>query len=263
MQLMKTLKDHYLVYDDACPMCNLYTNAFINTGMLDNKGRVKYEETAGESCIDRDRARNEIALVNRQSGEVIYGLKSLMTILSFRFGFLKPLFRSKLFFGFWNLVYKFISFNRKIIVPSSKDGCVPDFNLRYRIGWLIFCWIITALILSAFGERLPIPDSSASRELLICGGQIFFQGGVLRIITRKWNWDYLGNMMTISLAGALGLLLFMAFGIDSLVVNSLLFLFTAFFMMLEHIRRVSVLKLPAYLTATWVAYRFIILTFIL
>ncbi len=35
---MKTLHNHVIFYDADCPMCNLYTNAFVKTGMLDSNG---------------------------------------------------------------------------------------------------------------------------------------------------------------------------------------------------------------------------------
>jgi predicted DCC family thiol-disulfide oxidoreductase YuxK len=41
---MKTLKDHTLLYDATCPMCRLYTRAFVSSGMLDQEGRAPYQE---------------------------------------------------------------------------------------------------------------------------------------------------------------------------------------------------------------------------
>ena len=36
---METLRDHTIIYDDECPMCNIYTRAFVKHGLLDKKGR--------------------------------------------------------------------------------------------------------------------------------------------------------------------------------------------------------------------------------
>ncbi len=36
---MKTLRNHTLIYDKECPMCNLYSKGFIQSGMLDENGR--------------------------------------------------------------------------------------------------------------------------------------------------------------------------------------------------------------------------------
>ena len=56
-------------------MCNLYTKAFVSTGLLEKNGRAAYQETAIETCpmVDRQRAANEIALINQETGEVTYG----------------------------------------------------------------------------------------------------------------------------------------------------------------------------------------------
>lgn len=76
---MKTLKYHIILYDAECPMCKMYTKGFVNSGMLDNTGRAPYQEMPSMVCpyVDQQRAINEIALVNTQTGEVDYGIKSL------------------------------------------------------------------------------------------------------------------------------------------------------------------------------------------
>src|SRR5215212_2803052 len=116
---MKTLKNYTILYDEVCPMCNAYTNAFVKTGMLDKNGREPYQNM---SCtyntkIDKARAVNEIALINRETGEVEYGVKSLFLIIGNAFPYLKPLFRFQLFEWSMDKVYKFISYNRRVIMP--------------------------------------------------------------------------------------------------------------------------------------------------
>ena len=63
---MKTLKDHVILYDAECPMCKVYTHAFTTSGMLDKTGRAPYQQIPESACpvVDRQRAVNEIALVN-------------------------------------------------------------------------------------------------------------------------------------------------------------------------------------------------------
>ena len=60
---MKTLANHTLLYDEDCPMCNIYTAGFIKTKMLDSAGRkplIAINESE-EIYIDIERAKNEIA----------------------------------------------------------------------------------------------------------------------------------------------------------------------------------------------------------
>jgi predicted DCC family thiol-disulfide oxidoreductase YuxK len=96
---MKTLKDHTIYYDAVCPMCRTYTGAFVKTGMLDNQGRAAYQDMTTEEAgmICPERAVNEIALLNRKTGQVHYGIDSLLLIIGTSFPFLKPLFRWPLF----------------------------------------------------------------------------------------------------------------------------------------------------------------------
>jgi predicted DCC family thiol-disulfide oxidoreductase YuxK len=69
---MKTLQNHLILYDAECPMCNLYTKAFVSSGLLGQDGRAAYQDVDNSVCpmVDRQRAVNEIALVNQTTGEV-------------------------------------------------------------------------------------------------------------------------------------------------------------------------------------------------
>lgn len=270
---MKTLNNHTVIYDSECPMCDLYTGAFVKTKMLDRGGRLPYSDTEqGQfQTIDFDRARNEIALVNKENGEVVYGVESLTKIIGNRYPILQPLFRLRSFQWAIKKLYSFISYNRKVIIPSvanrSANACVPDFNLRYRIAFVTFTWIVTSFILNAYTHRLfpLIPRSSFYREFMICGGQIIFQGIVVSSINRNKLLEYLGNMMTISFAGAL--LLLPAIVLSKAVTLPVLF-FAIWFMMvvglmfLEHLRRVKILEINWVVSISWVAYRLLVLSYI-
>ena len=271
---MKTLKDHMVLFDAECPMCNIYTQAFVKTGMLDSNGRVAYQHVAENSCpaYDRQRAVNEIALVNLKSGEVTYGIQSLFKIIANAWPVFMPLFTFKPFVWLMTKVYAFISYNRRVIIPSSKIEADfayhPTFKRRYRVAYLLFTWFCTGFILTAYAHLLTglVPLGNAYREYIICGGQIIFQGLVICAFERKQAWTYLGNMMTISFAGSLLLLIPLA--INHWVnlgseTYTLCFMGVAGLMLLEHIRRTKLLNLGWILTITWVTYRIIILTLIL
>ncbi|MGL1885157.1 MAG: DUF393 domain-containing protein [Reichenbachiella sp.] len=269
---MKTLTNHTIIYDDECPMCNQYTQAFITTGMLDQEGRVAYSEAVNSPgiAIDWDRARNEIALWNKEDNSVLYGVASLTTILGQSLPIFKPLFASRVFVFLMRYLYAFISYNRKEIAPSrvfeGRNACTPDQNNTARWAYIIFAWLGTSFILVHYA-RLIIPWVDASNyysEFLICGGQLVFQGIIVMIVKKDRWMHYLGNVITISLAGAL--LLTPMFLLDHWVANSWVFL--GYFILIvaamffEHMRRVRILELPWYLTATWVLYRFLVLAII-
>ena len=272
---MKTLKDHTIFYDADCPMCCVYTKAFVDTQMLDEAGRAAYQEIPDnfKCTVNMQRAVNEIALVNRKTGQVEYGVRSLFIIIQNRFPMLKSLFNSQLFFWFADKAYKFVSYNRRVIVPSGNQRRASIFNEPYvhpgyRLLYLVITWLITASVLFTYSKNLQplLPASSFYREFLICGGQIFWQLAFIQAVNREKSWDYLGNLMTVSFAGGLALLLVHTFGnlagIDGAHFYLISFGLVVTLMFFEHIRRTRLLGLNWIMTAAWVAYRIILLFFI-
>ena len=244
---MITLKNHLILYDADCPMCKVYTRAFTATGMLDENGREAYQ-TANCPTVDTTRAMNEIALVDQTTGEVTYGIDSMFKVIGTSFPLFQPLFRNKPFAWLMRRVYSFISYNRRVIMPSEIPG--PTFNLRYRVLYLIVTWLVVGGILTWRAPGL-IPGGGPWREYLICAGQIAFQGAVLGLYRPDKFWDYLGNMMTISLAGALLLIIPLP--------AKPCFIAVVFCMFLEHVRRTKLLGLGYLPTITWILYRLIVL----
>lgn len=265
---MKTLKNHVILFDNECPMCYAYTKAFVKTGLLAKDGREAYQEMPQDICplVDRQRAANEIALVNTENGEVTYGIQSLFKVIAHAMPFFKPLFMSRPFIYLMQKFYAFISYNRKVIIPAAiKENTIqPTFKIRYRIAYLLFTWLITAYILTGYAHLLTdfVPLGSKYREYLICGGQLFFQSAIIVFYRKEKLWDYLGNMMTISFAGSLLLLpvLVLAKHLHIQPVFFILyFLMVAGLMFLEHIRRSKLLKLGWLMSISWALYRLIVL----
>lgn len=267
---MNTLKDHTLIYDDECPMCNIYTRAFIKTGMLDKEGRQPYSEAASRVNFDKRKACNQIALINRKDNSVVYGIDSLFNVIANSFPIFRPLFQWSVFRAACAKLYSFISYNRKVVAPGSKENtCIPDFSFKYRGAYIIIAWIITSIVLASYAKMLAplVPQSGLGREFLICGGQVIFQTVtfiLLGIKDRKTVLNYLGHLMTISLGGAL---LLSPMLIVSDFVTPLFslgfFIIIAGLMLIEHVRRVKLLQLPWLLSMSWVLYRLMILGFIL
>ena len=271
---MRTLKKHLILFDAECPICNAYTKVLVNKNLLNEEGRSSYQELKPEACpmLNRQRAANEIALVNKETGEVTYGIESLLKIYSVRIPILKQLLLFRPFVHLMSKAYAFIAFNRRVIIPAptlnNAFQIQPTFRLDYRIAYLVITWGITAFILSHYANLLDglLPQGKPYREYLICGGQIFFQGSIINFLNREKKWDYLGNMMTISFGGALlllpGLILSALVNINPIVYCAW-FIVVAGLMLLEHIRRSKILAVGGIPTLTWVLYRLIVLLFIL
>ena len=147
---METLKKHLILFDAECPMCRMYTRAFVSGGLLEKEGRAAYQDLDADACpmLDRQRAVNEIALVNLETGEVSYGIQSLFKVCAVAIPFLKRLFLFGPFILIMSKVYAFISYNRRVIVPPDESAGLfsfqPAFRLNYRIAYLVFTWLITS-----------------------------------------------------------------------------------------------------------------------
>jgi len=271
---MKTLNNHMILFDAECPMCSVYTKAFIKTGMLDGGGRAAYQTMPQNACpvYDRQRAVNEIALINLKNGEVTYGIKSLFKILGNAWPVFTPLFAFKPFIWLMSKVYAFISYNRRVIIPPVHENAdfayKPSFKLHYRIAYLLFTWFCTGFILTRYAHLLVgmIPPGNAYREYLICGGQIIFQAVIICTCAKNKLWAYLGNMMTISFAGSLLLLIPLTVNHwfhPGALMYTLFFIGVAGLMFLEHVRRTKLLQLGWVMTISWVTYRIVLLILIL
>ena len=151
---------------------------------------------------------------------------------------------------------------------SADPALEPSFNARYRLAFIIFSLLTTAFILNNYSSNLSfLPSTTMARELTICGGQIIWQLSLVLVLNRSKAWDYIGNLMTISLAGALALSLIQLLPswseyTDNMIFGGL-FMLVVGLMFLEHIRRTSILGLSWIMTASWVMYRLIILLIII
>lgn len=258
---MKTLTNHTLIYDNECPMCNIYSKGFIKSGMLDENGREAFTELTLETknLIDFKRAKNEIALVNYKNKNVIYGLDSLLLIIGNSFPLLEKIARIRPLYWFFKKLYSFVSYNRKQIIPSVKDNseeaCVPDFNLKYRLAYIASVVIFSSYVLSVFSAKLSLNlNQNFVREFAICLSQIAWQTVFLRKYLNEKIWDYLGNMMTVSLIGTLLLLPTLFLNLNP-ISSIIYFGIVVCIMFLEHLRRCKVLNLNFLPTISWMIFR--------
>jgi hypothetical protein len=271
---MKTLENHTLLYDEDCPLCQVYTSGFIKTGMLDQNGRQAYSKISNEdqSFIDISRASNEIALVDTKNKTVIYGIDSLLKVIGYRFPSIEKIGTFKPVNIFLRKLYSFISYNRKVIIPSEENKsdrlqCLPSFNIKYRLLYILFSATVTMFTLFYFSKNIStLPQGSLVREGFITIGQLVFQGLLIYKLDKKTIINYFGNLMTISLMGSLMLLPLLIIN-WMFQISETIFLIgfgiTVLIMFIEHFRRIKLLKLPSFLSYTWVVYRVLILLTIL
>lgn len=266
---MKMLKKHTLIYDNECPMCRIYSKGFTKFGMLDADGREAFTEISvrNKNLVDSNRAKNDIALVNHENGKVTYGLDSLLLIIGNSFPLLKKIAEVQPLYGFFKMLYSFVSYNRKQTIPSKNDdtekSCIPDFNLKYRLAYIAFVALFSGYVLSLYSAKLDIQlTPNFFRELAVCLGQILWQTLFLKRYLKDKLWDYLGNMMTVSLIGTFLLIpaLFISF---TPTIYLVYFGMIVIIMFLEHLRRCKILKLNYFPTISWILFRLTALAIII
>ncbi|MEP6806866.1 MAG: hypothetical protein ABI892_20225, partial [Flavobacterium sp.] len=244
------------------------------SGMLDKNGRKSYCQLSEEeqNFVDLKRAPNEIALIDNKTKTVIYGVDSLLKVVGFSFPLIEKLGTTKPVHLILRKLYSFVSYNRKVIIPGeikeeNKLQCTPDFNYKYRFIFIGFALTITTFVLFGYSNLIPaLPKSSFLREAALAFGQIIFQSLFLLKLDKKTIMNYAGNLMTVSLMGSLILIPILLLNQFINIPQTLVlgwFAITVLIMFKEHFRRIKLLKLPFYLSYTWVLYRILALLFIL
>jgi predicted DCC family thiol-disulfide oxidoreductase YuxK len=273
---MKTLSNHTLVYDKDCPLCDWYTSIFLKYNLLDSEGRKDFGQVIEDNQFEFDvaKAKNKIALVNRENGVVTYGIDSMLKVLGHRFLSVRVLGRFAPIYWFLTQLYNFITYNRKIVIASDCNklgSCVPSRNVFWRVFFIIFCGIMTTLIVdSYFFSRLNeyYIGTRIITDALIFIAQLAFQYIMCLIIKENNIYDYLGQVAFVSFLGALlllgfsiGLSIFSWVGFEIQFLEVLCYGVVAAFMFFEHKRRVNVAGHNALLSWTWVLFRLLVYPF--
>lgn len=244
---MKTLENQTLLYDDDCPLCRVYTSGFIKAGMLDENGKKPYCQLSDEeqNFINVKRASNEIALVDNENKTVIYGIDSLLKVIGFSFPWMEKVGNVKAIKFFLKKLYSFISYNRKVIIPSKikkeiKLQCVPDFNFKYRILYILFAIITSSFLLNKFNT-----DFIFSKILLFVTSLLLIQSILLFKFSKEIKLCYLGNFATGILFGSL--LLLPIITIKSFlnlpeIINQIYFYVLFSITIVEIVRRIQIIK---------------------
>ncbi len=139
----------------------------------------------------------------------------------------------------------------------------------FKITAILFCIAVTAATLSIYAQliqHLIKIKYNWQFELCMVTGMLLFQYPF--IFKKSWQLklNYYFNMLIVSLIGSIllfPLLILNYYQHYSDVFNLVYFFAVILFMFFNHKKRVAKLKLPVFISYTWVLYRFIILIFIL
>ena len=253
-----------IVYDDACPMCSLYTGAFIKCGLLGRQGRVAFSSLAKADGFDIVRAKEEIPLLDTNGRETLYGVDSLVYILGQRFSFVPAIMKVKPVNYFFRRLYKMVSFNRRVIIPSRPSAkgidCAPPFSLKYRIAFIVFAVVLSSFITYLFGRSaagcfLLDAHRSGLAMLLIAGTGWVLQGATALVFLENKKLEYLGHMCVVMIMGVLLLLPSIIAGsltgTTHAAIPALGFALSSGVMLWQHLRRVKYIGASQLWTAAW------------
>ena len=269
------LKNNKLLIDQDCPMCAAYGAGFTKFGMVDAQTVHPYQQVneAVAHQIDMDRARSEIGLFDATTAQTIYGVDAMIAIVAHGAPWLKRLLHRRWLYVPLRILYRFISYNRKVIYPAAPQpglrDCTPPPHRTYRWLYISLVALFTGLVLNRYAALMAaewglVPNPW--REYAVCFGQILWQGAVILAVDPRKSLAYLGNMSTVSLGGAIlllpALLLSAWISISPLVLLGY-FALVVGFMLLEHLRRCRLLGLPLAMTGSWVVFRTVFLGLIL
>lgn len=260
----ENIEESIIIYDDYCPMCDIYTNAFIKTGFLTKNGRQSFstiDSTLLEK-IDLERSKHEIPYLNTTTGQVWYGIDALLEILNKKIPFIKAIGNLKPIRYFLLKLYKLISYNRKVIVAKKTNqncyDCSPNFNAFYRILYLILALSINSLLLIplfniVFSKmdifKLNIFQFEAYHFALVAINLIIavnlsFKNGI----------DYLGQVATLSIQGMLvwlpSIIIFAITQQLPLIILYLNLVLGTLFLLFDYLRRMKYLEI--YPTKKWI-----------
>ena len=245
------MSNKIIIYDDNCPLCSAYTNAFVKTGFIDKEGRRDFSTISPELLkkIDLHKSVNEIPLVDTKSNQVWYGIDALLEVLGQKFPFIKTIGNIQPIKYLLQKLYKFISYNRRVIVAASKkDGfdCTPDFNVRYRLLFLFVFLLFNSWMLFHLQEY--VLDKSVFNSNIVKLQAVHFIFVFINIsigfsLHKRDGLEYLGQINMIALMAML--LCIPVILVNKMIVlqdglfNSFYFGMLAVFVLHEYVRRMK------------------------
>lgn len=208
------LEKNKLLIDENCPMCNIYGWCFTKIGLVDSETISPYQKVPKHLThhIDMHRAKNEIALLDTKTNHTKYGIDAMINIVSHNSKWLSKILNSVVAYPFLLRLYRFISYNRKVIYPSATSidsrDCTPDVNKKYRI---LYFGVVSLVFGSVFAQFFEVLSTNVDFWNLFLGFWSIILVKILffnRFYPQK-TLNYLGNFSTVCLIGSLLLIPFL------------------------------------------------------
>lgn len=263
---METLANKWIIYDGNCGLCLNSKKWLTRLGVIPESKCLNYHllDEGLSAKIDLEHFRYEMALVDGQSDNTLYGLEGILEVFGAKVGMVKGIRPGSPLFAILNYVYHTISYNRYFLFPRKSRfacECDPPFVKKYFLRWLVMGIMIAMGVSALFGAVVaPLFEKTslemAGEMLLIVGagwGLQLISSGLL--MTRDQKRDYWRHLVLIMVVGVLILLpgmlvfrlpteLFSAVAMGSVVASSAI-------MTLMHIKRVRYMGLSQGWTISW------------
>ena len=241
-----------LLYDDYCPLCTWYSGLFVKYRLLKPENRVPFSKADIEilTSIDIERGKDEIPLFDTKTGRTLYGIDSLLEILSQNSPAIKSIGNYTPVKWFLQKLYKLISYNRKVIVAkkcgSGSFDCSPGFNVFYRVLFMILFLFFNSLMLLPLHNDLfrQLSFYHLSSNQLQAAHLIFVATNctTAAFLNRKQAIEYLGQINILALITILSLVPVMVISSIVSATELVIVLYLAFLTVLiikEYFRRMK------------------------
>lgn len=246
------MNNKIIIYDDNCPMCSAYTNAFVKTGFIDKEGRKDFSTISPEllAKIDVQKSVNEIPLIDTKTNTIWYGIDALLEILDQKIPFIKKIGNIKPLKWLLQKFYKFVSYNRRVIVAAQKKeegfDCSPDFNTRYRFAFLATFLFFNTWMLFPLQDHVlnnSIFNSNIIKLQVVHTLFVCINISIGSRLKKREGYEYLGQINMVALLAMLFCvpLIFInkLFALPNGMFNSFYLGMLAFFVVHEYLRRMK------------------------
>lgn len=275
-EMERYLPHYILLFDEDCPMCAIYARLFAWIGLMPIESFIPWAkgiEVPG-LVFDFELSKDKIALINTQTQKTIYGLDSIIEILSFIYPWLKKILQFTPLYFFLSKLYTFIAHNRKIIAAidcGDRCPCNPSKHYLARVLFILLCgvfvhWQVTHYFTTILSDYYI--GNKLYGDFLFFLGQLGFQFLVFKLMNQRNFYNYAGHVSFVSFLGAvllglayLGLDLLKQWGLEIGLLGSVIYGMVFCFMYYEHKRRIALEGWSPWLSLTWVLYRLLIYPF--
>jgi hypothetical protein len=242
-------------------MCAWYTGEFVKHGVLEAEARVPWGqmEDKHRENVDVDRSRNEIALVDLEGGATLYGIDAMFAMTANLAPVLRPFLKLGVVRGGMKIVYKLITYNRRMMAGGAPGtdakSCEPDFNLTWRMIYLVVSLIAAAGIWFGVGNHLFQDVQGGIGLLAFAGTGWGLMTATTLALPFRQRMEYLGHLATLlNIASLLLLPGLILNALAGVVLPGLMILNAAFahtFIFVLHEKRIEKLGLSATWSWAW------------